>query len=64
MSIDDFSVIQTPDGYYRFVSHERKLLTTGFESEEALLKNRNIIRFDKGTKELMAARYEKVFLRA
>jgi hypothetical protein len=56
-----WETVQTPDGQFRFVNHAEKLATTGFGSEEALMRNADIIRVDKGTLKLMRERYLKEF---
>ncbi len=45
--------------FYRYVNHDDKLLTTGFSDKNGLLKNKNIIRFDKLTIPIMRDRYDK-----
>lgn len=45
------------DGYYHYVNHQDKLMTTGFRTKEALLKYTGDIRFDKATIILMQNRY-------
>lgn len=56
-----WEIISTPDGSYRYVNHDEKLLTTGFGSEEGLRRNADIIRMDAGTLDLMRKRYAKEF---
>jgi hypothetical protein len=55
------NIIKTNDGVYRYVNHNKKLLTTGFMTKEGLLKNTDIIRIDGITLELMNKRYNEYF---
>lgn len=45
-------------GYYRYVNHEARLLTTGFKRLEKLYEYSSCIRFDTGTLIIMSERYE------
>jgi hypothetical protein len=56
-----WQVFRGNDDYYRFVNHEEKLATTGFRSEQGLLKNAGIIRIDAQTTILMRERYSSIF---
>jgi len=47
--------------FYRYVNHDDKLLTTGFGIKNGLLRNKNIIRFDKLTIPNMRDRYDKFY---
>jgi hypothetical protein len=49
--------VLTEDGYYRFVNHTERLLTTGFITKRALLKYKNDIRGDEMAIKEMAERY-------
>jgi len=51
--------IELVSGYYRFVSHKQKIMTTGFEAKKNLLKYKDNIRFDSNTVKLMHDRYNK-----
>ena len=44
-------------GYYRFISHNTKRLTTGFKTEEKLLEYADNIRTDKIVIKLQKERY-------
>ena len=52
------NIIQTKDGYYRYVCHPLKLLTTGWRNKKSLEKNSDIIRVDEGTIALMKKKYK------
>ena len=45
------------EGYWRFVCHSERLVTSGFMSKEACLRNVNGFRDDEGTRALMSKRY-------
>lgn len=60
-TIKNENIVQTPDGYFRYVNHADKLATTGFGTREALLKYSDNIRFDVGTIPQMQARYAELF---
>ena len=47
------------DKCFRYIDHKNKLLTTGFKTQEALISNTDMIRFDDGTVKLMQERYHK-----
>ena len=47
--------------YYRYVNHDYKLLTTGFEIKNGLLRNKDIIRFDDLTIPRMRDRYDNFY---
>jgi hypothetical protein len=49
--------IELKNGLYRYINHTDKLATTGFLSKENLEKNKDIIRFDSSTIEIMNNRY-------
>lgn len=57
-TLTESNITQTDDGYYRYVNHQDKLMTTGFQTKEVLLKYTGDIRFDKITIMLMQERYE------
>lgn len=44
-------------GYWRFVCHPKRLVTSGFMSKETCLRNMNGFRDDEGTRALMFKRY-------
>lgn len=48
-------------GYWRYVNHAEKLLTTGFDNRAGLERNADIIRTDPAAIELMRARYAEAF---
>ena len=45
-------------GAWRYVSHVERLASTGFSTQEGLVRNSDIIRFSPLTVSLMAERYE------
>ena len=47
--------------FYHYVDHTNRLVTPGFKTKEALLRNTDIIRFDKNTLILMEIRYCNIF---
>ena len=51
------NIAKTIDGYYRYVNHGDKLVTTGFTTKEMLLKYTKDIRFDDQTVKRMSIRY-------
>jgi hypothetical protein len=57
----DFEIIQTSDSYFRHVSHEKRLLTSGWGSREAAERNANGYRGDEPVLKILAERYEKAF---
>jgi hypothetical protein len=59
-TLNPSNITKTWDGYFRYINHEEKLLTTGYLIEKNLKKNSNMIRFDTGTIERMKARYKIV----
>lgn len=63
MALDttDFEIIRTPDGYYRHVCHDQRLLTTGWTSEIAARRNAGMYRGDPSVIEKCRERYEAVF---
>lgn len=56
-TLTEANIVQD-DGYYHYVNHQDKLMTTGFRTKEALLKYTGDIRFGKATIILMQKRYE------
>lgn len=50
-------IIQTDDGYFRYVNHKDRLLSTGFSNVAGLLKNTKHIRVDTPAIDLMRRRY-------
>ena len=58
----DLKNIVCIDGTFRYVNHIDKVATIGFGSMHALVDNRRMIRFDKGTLLLMQKRYLDLFL--
>ena len=57
-SVLKYKNIKKTDGYYRFISREHKIMTSGFLTRTNLLKYRNDFRFDKSTIEIMRERYQ------
>jgi len=57
-TIDINNIIKI-NGFFRFVNHDKKLLTTGFANKEDLIRNSDIIRFDDQTLLIMNVRYIK-----
>jgi len=49
------------DGYFRYVNHDLKLVTTGFSVPGALERNADIIRHDPVSVETMSKRYRDMF---
>ena len=50
--------IQLSHNSYRYIDHINKLSTTGFKTRKALMRNKNLIRFDNNTIILMRERYK------
>lgn len=61
LDTEGWTVFQTRDKFYRFVDHEGQLLTAGFRTREALLRNRNGFRNDSGARDIMRKRYDAEF---
>jgi hypothetical protein len=63
MTLDttDFEIIQTPDGYYRHVSHELRLLTAGWGSHAAAERNADMYRASEDVLARFRANYETMY---
>jgi len=48
-------------GYWRYVSHSDRLVTSGYMDKETCLRNKNGYRDDAGTRELMSKRYQEFY---
>lgn len=59
-TLKEENIVQTQDGYFRYVNHQDGLATTGFRTRIGLLMWTANIRFDDKTVELMKARYMEV----
>ena len=59
--INNKNIIYTSEGYFRFIDHYNKLLTTGFRTKEKLITYKDDIRFDVGTIIVMYNNYEKLY---
>jgi len=57
----EWQITQTPDGSFRYVNHNAKLLTTGFGSQEGLERNADIIRMSGSALVQMQQRYAQEF---
>lgn len=56
-----FEIIRTPDGYYRHVCHSQGLLTSGWGSEAAAVKNADMYRGDAVGLERFRAKYQALY---
>lgn len=56
------NIVKTEDGYYRYVNHRDRLVTTGFGILAGLLRNTDIIRFDAATVAIMRGRYTAFYV--
>ena len=59
IKLENFIIIKTNDNIFRYINHNLKLLTIGYTKKENLIKNKDIIRIDSNTLELMKIRYNK-----
>lgn len=55
------NIVLTNDGYFRYVNHSDKLVTTGFKGKDVLLNWTDAIRFDKNAIIKMQKRYAKFY---
>jgi hypothetical protein len=55
------NIVKTNDNYYRYIDHNLKFATCGFNTKEGLLRNTDIIRIDYKTIETMKKRYIDLF---
>lgn len=58
--VSTWPIVQTKDGVYHYVNHEKKLLTTGFSNQPGLERNADIIRVTPEALGLMAKHYANV----
>lgn len=59
--IDDKNIELSPNHYFCYIDHTKKLCTTGFKSQNTLVDYGNNIRFDKDTIRIMRNRYITLF---
>src|SRR5579859_4533828 len=57
----EWPVEQTRDNYFRRVSHDLRLATTGFMGREGIERNTDIIRVNPTTIQTMRRRYDELF---
>ena len=63
MALDttNFEIIQTPDGYFRHVCHEQRLLTAGWGSQAAAEKNADMYRDTPEALSRFGANYKSMY---
>lgn len=52
-------IVQTKDKYFRYVDHDKKLLTTGFLNKDTL--NKYTFRWDESSAKYQRIRYHQYF---
>jgi hypothetical protein len=56
-----FDIIQTPDGYFRHVSHEQRLLTSGWGSYASAERNADMYRDTEVALRNFRANYDTMY---
>lgn len=60
LDTNNFTIIYI-GGYFSYVNHTLRLLTSGWGTYEAAIRNSNSYRYDNGTIQLMRKRYDENF---
>lgn len=63
LDVTGWKLINTGDGW-RYVSHKDRLATAGWKTYKKAVENANGYRDDAGTRQIMAARYTDLMMKA
>lgn len=61
LDTSQMTITRTRDGYFRFVSHELRILTTGFALRDGLVRNAKCILNTNAARAAMEARYAEEY---